>query len=125
RVEAQDTATIEWEITCWPPVSGRIAFVRIPVFTSGRNLFMMNADGTGLAQLTGPEDNFDEEPEWSPDGTRIVYVNDTSSFDRDSRLRVVNVASRTVLELPTGSLSLFSPHWSPDGNRLSIETLDD
>jgi Tol biopolymer transport system component len=121
RVEALDTARIQWEVTCWPPANGRIAFVRIPLEGTGRNIFMINADGMGLTQLTRPEDNIDEEPEWSPDGTRVAYINDTSSFNRNAELRVVDVVSRTVLVIPTEPLSLSAPHWSPDGSQLSFE----
>ena len=124
RVEGPDTATIVWEVNCWPPVSGRIALIRSPVFASGQNVYMMNADATGLVQLTGPEDNIDQDPEVSPDGTRIAYTNDTSSFDRKTQLRVLDVASGTVLVLPTRSLRPFFPHWSPDGTQLNFETSD-
>jgi TolB protein len=125
RVEEPDTTMIAWEVTCWPPVSGRIAFARSPVSASGRNVYTMNADGTDVVQLTGPEGNRDDEPEWSPDGTRVAYVNDTSSFSRGSQLRVLDVASRRVLVVHTASLILFAPHWSPDGTQLSFEDSDD
>jgi len=126
-LEPPDTARIEWQITCLPPPNGRIAFVRFfGVFPFGRNVFMINADGTGLTQLTGPESNTDDQPEWSPDGTRLAYVNDSSLFDRDTtQLRVLHVGSRTTLIVPTGSLTPSLPHWSPDGTQLIFEAGDD
>jgi Tol biopolymer transport system component len=123
QVDPPDTATITWEVTCWPSVSGRIAFVRIePEGGSPRNLFMIDAGGTGLTRLTGPDDNTDQYPDWSPDGTQIAYVSDTNTFD--SRLRVLDVVRRTLRELPIGSLSASVPQWSPDGTQLSFESFD-
>jgi Tol biopolymer transport system component len=37
-------------------------------------LFVMNADGSGIRQLTeATADNFDSKPAWSPDGARIAF----------------------------------------------------
>lgn len=123
QVAPLDTAAVTWNITCWPPASGRIAFVRIEADGgSARNIFVIDADGTGLTRLSGPDDNTDLQPEWSPDGTRIVFLSDTNAFD--TRLRVIQVASRTLLDLPLGGLSPFAPHWSPDGTQLSFQDFD-
>jgi Tol biopolymer transport system component len=35
----------------------------------------MNADGTNVQQLTD-NDHYDENPVWSPDGTRIAFESD-------------------------------------------------
>ena len=47
------------------------------VFTSERagsaDLWVVNADGTNLRQLTSDPDADERQPWWSPDGRRIVY----------------------------------------------------
>jgi hypothetical protein len=40
---------------------------------TGAELFVVNADGTGLTQLTRTPDQVEDYPVWSPDGTRIAY----------------------------------------------------
>ncbi|MDD4888698.1 MAG: hypothetical protein PHU85_02115 [Phycisphaerae bacterium] len=60
----------------WSPDGKRIAFVRYamgtPDFTG--NIFLVNADGTGLARLTDlPANVFPGWPTWSPDGKRIAF----------------------------------------------------
>jgi Tol biopolymer transport system component len=124
RVEPQDTATITWEVSCWPPPSGRIAFSRFANFSSARNILVINADGTGLTRVTTSDLNLDGDPMWSPDGERIAFTNDTTEFDRPTQLRVIHLASRTMVQLPTGSLNPFRPRWSPDGTRFSFVDFD-
>lgn len=54
-----------------PRVNGKI------VFTSDRTgnfeIFVMNANGSGVTQLTHDPAE-DREPVWSPDGSKIVFV---------------------------------------------------
>jgi Tol biopolymer transport system component len=83
----------------WSPAASRIAFVRntrpAAAWPTYR-LFVANADGTGIVQLTrGPATSSDSRADWSPDGSKLVFtrcVKDRScwifSVDVDgSRLR--------------------------------------
>ena len=63
----------------WSPDGKKIAFVRFPyavhdhgVHESGNDIWVMDADGSDLTQLT--DDPASEvNPTWSPDGTRIAF----------------------------------------------------
>ena len=59
------------------------------------NVFVMNADGTGVKRLTtNPYE--DAEPSWSPDGTRIVW----SATDRSySSIWTMNADGSDKVEL--------------------------
>jgi dipeptidyl aminopeptidase/acylaminoacyl peptidase len=54
----------------FPAQNGRIAFAGDT--GSGAEIYTMNADGTGLRRLTHLH-GFASTPDWSPDGTRIVF----------------------------------------------------
>jgi Tol biopolymer transport system component len=53
----------------WSPDGSRLAFG-----DENGQIFVINADGSGLRQITRDGDN--EWPAWSPDGSRIAFVHD-------------------------------------------------
>ena len=64
----------------WSPDGTRIAFVRWIMVGIDRDeivrrpaIHVVDADGSGLSRLT-PPGTYDEEPSWSPDGQRLVFV---------------------------------------------------
>jgi Tol biopolymer transport system component len=83
-------------------------------------IFVMNADGSGKSQLTF-NDLDDEDPAWSPSGTRIVFQRDF-----DPVLGQVDYELFTMNADGTGEERLMSSpgvldwqaNWSPDGARL-------
>ena len=61
------------------------------------------------------------DPNWSPDGSEIVFSNESN--DPSSAIHVLDVASRHVSDLPD-SQGLYSPRWSPDGRYISAFSAD-
>lgn len=68
----------------WSPNGSKIAF------TSDRDgddeIYIMNADGTGEAQLTGSAGQ-DRRPEWSRDGSKIFFE---SNRDGNPEIYIMN-----------------------------------
>jgi dipeptidyl aminopeptidase/acylaminoacyl peptidase len=99
----------------WSPDGRQIAFVR----SAGRfnSLFVVNADGTGLKQVTN--DITVDDPEWSPDGTRFAF----SDGGRD--IYVVNADGSGRRNLTANEISnAGDPSWSPDGTRIAYAVLN-
>src|SRR4051812_30845744 len=91
------------------------------VFTSERagsaDLFRVNADGSRLERLTD-DPAYDDQAALSPDCRRIVFVS-----TRDGgypRLWILDITSRRVKALTSGSGPDFRPSWSPDGSWIAF-----
>lgn len=109
-----DQGAPTWTTISWSPDSKAIAFTMWADNSS--QVFLVNADGTGLAQLTFPEAyarDYSWEPSWSPDGRLIAFSRATGIFT------VPPYGSRvSQLILPGRSAQLAFPGWSPDGMRI-------
>jgi serine/threonine protein kinase/Tol biopolymer transport system component len=87
------------------------------------SLYMINADGTELKQLSSVP-GADFEPRWSPDGERIAF---TSIRDGNMQVYVLNLADEEVTRLTFANLfgsdsdaEARQASWSPFGNQLLL-----
>ena len=80
------------------------------------SLYVINADGTGLKQLT-PAPGSDFEPAWSPDGKTIAFTSVRGGFRQIYTLDVETQAV-TLLTNTTDSIESSQSYWSPDGTKI-------
>ncbi len=87
-----------------------------------KHLWIVDATTGEAARLTDGPVN-DDEPAWSPDGTRVAFVsNRRRDPDLASRpaIHVVDVATRRVTAITAGPRSVFgAPAWLPDGKTVA------
>jgi WD40 repeat protein len=108
----------------WSPDGARL------VFSGNRggitDLYMVNADGSGLRQLTN--DRFgDLQPQWSPGGDRLAFATDRGEGADLDLLRFPHWRIATY-DLETGAIAVLpnqaglntNPQWAPDGKSLAF-----
>lgn len=125
------TATVDDDPN-WSPDGQKILFTSyapdISTTITSSEIYIMNADGTGQAQLTN--DGLEKRgAAWSPDGTRIVFARRSGEPNRQGiptfevcvmDAAVNGAATQLTYHLdidPTNSthLNALTPTWSPDG----------
>ncbi|WP_221030699.1 S41 family peptidase [Actomonas aquatica] len=94
----------------WSPDGKWVAYLSDA--TGEFELYLRAQDGSGEAtQLTDDATSYAFGIDWSPDSKKLLWA------DRDQRLRMVDVESKTVTDLATNPESpIYSYTWAPDSN---------
>ena len=98
----------------WSPDGQRIAFFSDR--DGNLDIYVMNADGSGLARLTYDGAN-DGVPDWSPDGQRIAFASDR---DGNYEIYVMNADGSGLARLTDNDAGDGVPAWSADGQRIAF-----
>ncbi len=148
RLNVNPTENFVWtnQQPVWSPDSSSVAFTSAGA-TSGANaintneifnLWVAKADGSATTPLTTLSGTgvFQEDPTWSPDGTRIAFVaqraldgSDAGSPTDSMNLWVINSNGSGATPITKFSPAPFStspspflafPTWSPDGSKIAF-----
>jgi Tol biopolymer transport system component len=96
----------------WSPDGTRIAFTANA--KGNFDVYIMNADGSGLSQITSSLNN-EGEPAWFPDGTALAFTEENKSLlGKEEGLRTIDLKTKNIRTLipefkRSHGLSDFSP----------------
>jgi Tol biopolymer transport system component len=91
---------------------------RDPSLFNGTHIFVMNADGSNIRQITSG-DGYDANPSFSPNGRQVVFdrrINGVSP----SHIYVVGVDGTGLRELTEGPQKDYDPVFAPNGRWIAF-----
>jgi TolB protein len=110
----------------WSPDGSKLAFQYNLVdrryagsFNVQAGIWIVDADGTNLRHVTqrSPGTSWDFGPQWSPDGTRLVFFRLDLPTSQEAVFTVAIDGAYETRVTPPG-LDAANPNWSPDGSSI-------
>lgn len=93
----------------------------------GHALFVMNVDGTDLHRITPWSLHAGDNPDWAPDGSRILFRSNQEVDDERSQYFTVRPDGSDLTQIsdfPYTKRRLFSASFSPDGQMIVFGKAD-
>jgi Tol biopolymer transport system component len=119
RIVSNTTTGEAYGHLSWSPDGTRIAFESTRPRQAGSEsrfeIWVMNADGSNLVQLTN-NDFPDRHPDWSPDGSRILFSRANTLQGGVMAIRPDGSGETRLVNDPFGTAS---PSWSNDGQSIA------
>jgi TolB protein len=97
----------------WSPDGRRIAF------EMDRAIYVMDADGSSMQQISSDTLESSWGPVWSPDGSAVLF---TASASDNHDLYLANPDTGDNRRLTDHPALDEDPHWSPDGTHIVFES---
>ena len=106
---------VDYTLTCLGRLPNDIAFAAAALYPDPQDIFVVNANGAGLRNLTLSAEA-DLFPAWSPDGSRIAFAR-ASGFP--AQLFVIDANGSNATDLNV-NINVQQSAWSRDGTRLAV-----
>ncbi len=102
-------------------VNGDIAYTvcdyNVPPGAITCDIWVMHPDGTGQTNLNNTPELNEWAPAWSPDGTRIAYI---EGDNYSNRIMVMNADGTGQAPIVPTPFFQFGPTWSADGTQIAF-----
>jgi Tol biopolymer transport system component len=101
----------------WSPDGRRIAF--LSSHGGEYDIWLINADGSGLERLTWTQSSAVYFPVWSPDGKLLAYTTRENAFIMDLAKPWKEQSPKPARVPPEFDARFYPWSWSPDGRKLA------
>jgi Tol biopolymer transport system component len=107
----------------YSPDGSKITFFA-PAPGGGVQIDVANADGSNVHAITDPtEIEPEEQPRFSPDGTKIAFSGALLGLEYNQRIYTINTDGSDLTEVTHGFTEAseewaFEPEWTPDGSKI-------
>lgn len=108
----------------FPGGNGKIVFLGYPFSDAGQHsqIYSVSKTGGARTKLTNTPKAKNEQPEWSPNGKKIVFARRPDGRTQDWDLMIMNADGSGVKGLTnTGAKQEKNPTYSPDGKKIAFE----
>jgi Tol biopolymer transport system component len=103
----------------YSPDGSLLVFDHLPPSGCCGNIWSIRPDGTGLHQITHfTTENFPFQPEFSPDGQRIVFWEQSAHGGEFAAIFVMRADGTDIRQVTPLRLDAAHPKWSPDGSKI-------
>lgn len=85
------------------------------------NLYIMDADGSGVTQVTHTSHSYNGGPFFSPDGKRLIFRSDRHQ-DNDLEIYQIDIDGKNEKQLTFDSAVNWAPYWHPSGHMIAYTT---
>jgi TolB protein len=118
---------LAWQVTHVDHASPSISpdgkkLVYAAMIAGKEQLFTMNLDGSGSAQITHDPTNHNN-PIWSPDDRKIVYSSENNGEEAVYTIDAIGGGEERIT--PDDHQKYIHPDWSPDGAKIIYCSTDD
>jgi len=95
--------------------NGKIAFEGVR--NGNTDIYLVNPDGSGQVDLTPNDPGDEQNPSWSPDGTKLVFE---AVRGGSSDIYVINADGSGEVNVTNSTQNEKEPDWSPDGTKITF-----
>jgi RHS repeat-associated protein len=106
------TSTRDSVVESWQETDDEGGVINRTLVRTNKEVYLMNADGSNQVRLTNSLGN-DDSPQWSNDGTKIVFRSERERdcYDPIEQVWVMNIDGSNQVDLSNNGYGDYSPNW--------------